>query len=211
MQSINTVTAYYREENNIRDKILRKKIRSKDVSRVRKKEQRLSSLTTSEIYARRAEYEVRTPPRGSLWGSSQSFSLSSAPRVAQNFGRGAATSRGQRGPRWCIAVRKPGIRRARWRLNGVKVSGVGNRAGTLGAVSGEEDRTWPRRGSGRVATARPRTLSFKLAARFRISILHLFTKTLNIVPYFRPCYPLTFTNHTRIITGRYERNFFYST
>lgn len=38
-----------------------------------------------------------------------------------------------------------------------------------------------REGSG-VAAARPQTLSFKLAARFRI--LRLFTKTLNIVSLF---------------------------
>lgn len=100
-------------------------------------------------------------------------------------------------PRWCIAVRKPGIRRAQWRLNGVKVSRVGNRAGTLGAVSGEEDRTWPRRvGGGNGASS-----NSKLWTRFRI--LHLFTKTLNIVPCFRLCYLATY--HTRIMFGLYSR------
>lgn len=42
----------------------------------------------------------------------------------------------------------------------MKVSGVGNRAGTLGAVSGEEDRTWPRRvggGNGASSNSKPRS------------------------------------------------------
>jgi len=102
----------------------------------------------------RAEFKVSPPsyflsPIG-LWRRSRYFSLSSTPRVARYFGYGAAKFRGQRArsSRWYIVIRKPGIQRARWRLNGVKVSRVGNRAGTLGAVSREEDRTWSGWGSG---------------------------------------------------------------
>lgn len=111
----------------------------------------------------RIECEVRTPsPRGvgMSCGVAVDLFLCLRLHVSRNI-----SVVGQRrfadkelGPRWCIAVRKPGIRRARWRLNGVKVSGVGNRAGTLGAVSGEEDRTWPRRVGGG-ASSKLRTCS----------------------------------------------------